>query len=460
MRKPSAALLLLVLWALFIVYGTTIPFDFRFDRATAAQGWHDAQWHPLRNPEGGRLSRTDVFSNFVLFLPLGLVAFAAYRRRDRGPLGPFLFAAATGIFLSAAVETLQLWSPLRTTSTNDLFTNTLGAMAGAAVGAWWFSRGIGVLLPPLERAAREHPKAALAVGVVALWWGSGLLPLDLSLDVDDLKRAVKACRLVPFAPTDFIGRPVPPRPAAWVADLLRFSVLGGFFAWALRRTTDPTPVRGLRLLVVLWRSTLLTAFVALGVELEQMLVVSRGTDLTVVVLAGGGGLLGALVFVRSSRPSRALLAAMLAWIGVLVLDRWAPFAFARPTAIGTQWRHWLPFLPYFQRLGPAAVTDLIREVGMGVPLGLFWALWRPSPTTPSGPRTDSGRTPDAGAATGVGPAAAGLAGFLLGIVLESGQLFVEGRTADLTDALSLGAGVALGVVLARKGQNRAFGFKT
>jgi VanZ family protein len=47
---------------------------------------------------------------------------------------------------------------------------------------------------------------------------------------------------------------------------------------------------------------------------------------------------------------------------------------------------------------------------------------------------------------------AALIGLALGVVLEIGQVFIPGRTSDLTDALSAGAGAGLGWVLLRWGR--------
>ena len=448
MRRPSLVTFLLFLWILFVVYGTSIPFDFHFDAATAAQGWHDAQLNPLRNPEGGHLSRTDVFSNVLLFLPLGFFAFASWRKKTIGPFAAWVLATLLGLVLSGGVEILQLWSPLRTTSANDLLTNTVGALLGATGGWLWFFLGTPRLQPWLTRQAKEHPQRLVAIAVVAAWLLAGALPLDLSLDVDDLKRAVKASRWIPFGP-DFLGQAVAARPAAWLADLLRFSVLGGLLAWAFAhegpaedQLGEPSGMLGGPSMARVIAASLLSAFVALVVELGQIGVVSHGTDLTVVVLAAGGSLLGAVIFQRSSTLSRALGWGLAAWTGVLILDRWSPFVWSAPETLELQWRHWLPFLPYFQRLGPAAVADLLREVGMGVPLGVFWALR--ALASAGAPAMKSVSEPKAWRATAMG--------FLVGLILEGGQLFVAGRTADITDAISLAAGVGLGVILAAWGR--------
>jgi glycopeptide antibiotics resistance protein len=421
MHRLRLVTILLVLWALFIIYGTTIPFDFRFDAATAAQGWAHAQLQVFGLSAAHHLSRTDLFSNVLLFVPLGFLAFLTIRGRRRTPLASLLYSVGYGLALSLGVETLQLFSPLRTTAASDVLTNTLGAGLGAVSGGIWDAWGKKYALPRYEKEAALHPYRLLAAALVLVWILAGALPFNFSLDVDDLKRALKGARLIPFGST-FLGAPVASDPLAWLADVARFSLLGGFLAWACRRESHPKAALG-RVLVAVSGATL----TALCVELGQLAVVGRGTDLTVVVLAFAGALLGALWMERGPNERSAAAAGLSVWLFVVLIERLAPFAWSLPHAAHWEWRRWLPFFPYFERLGLGALADFLRELGMGVPLGLLsFGLW---------PRRS--------------PRRVGLEFFLVGLVLEAAQLFLPARTADLTDALSLGLGAVLGVVLAR-----------
>lgn len=412
---------LLVLWVLFIIYGTTIPFDFRFDATTASQGWANAQLRVLGFTGPHHVSRTDLFSNVLLFIPLGFLVFLSARRRGLARLSSLLCAVVCGLALSLGVEALQLFSPLRTTSASDLFTNTMGAGSGAVAGWIWDTWGRRHVLPRFEREVELHPYRLLAMAAVLAWLLAGALPFDFSLDVDDLKRAVKGARLVPFGST-FIGGPVSAKPFAWLADLARFSLLGGFLAWTAEHEKH---LKTAATRVVL--AVVLSSLTALAVELGQLVVVSRGTDLTVVALACAGSLIGASWMQRRPSERGAALAGMAVWILVLLTEGLAPFSWSLPRATDWEWQRWLPFFPYFQRLGFAALADFLREAGTGVPLGLLsFGAW---------PR----RT----------PRQVGLIFFLVGLAVEGAQLFLPARTADLTDAISLGLGAALGVFLAQ-----------
>ncbi|MFD0141450.1 MULTISPECIES: VanZ family protein [unclassified Streptomyces] len=79
---------------------------------------------------------TDAFTatqgqlNVLLFAPFGLFAVLATRRP--------LFGSAIGVLFTAAVETAQATAPFitRLCDTDDLVTNTVGILAGAAIGAF------------------------------------------------------------------------------------------------------------------------------------------------------------------------------------------------------------------------------------------------------------------------------------------------------------------------------------
>lgn len=427
MHRLRLVTILLVLWVLFIIYGTTIPFDFQFDAATASHGWAHAQLRVFGFTGPHHVSRTDLFSNVLLFCPLGFLVFLSARRRSLAWPSSLLCALLCGLGLSLAVETLQLFSPLRTTSASDLFTNTLGAGVGAVAGWFWDVWGRRHALPWYEREAQLHPYRLLAMAAILAWLLAGALPFNFSLDVDDLKRAVKGARLIPFGDT-FLGAAVAPRPLAWLADLARFSLLGGFLAWAAERERWPQTATG-RIAVAVVTSSLS----ALLVELGQLVVVGRGTDLTVVVLACTGALLGGAWMQRRPSGRSAALGGLAVWLLVLLCEGLAPFSWAIPRATDWEWQRWLPFFPYFQRLGFAALADFLREAGRGVPLGLLsFGAW---------PHRSARRV--------------GLLFFLLGLAVEAAQLFLPARTADLTDAISLGLGAALGTVLARALASRA-----
>jgi VanZ family protein len=90
----------------------------------------------------------------------------------------------------------------------------------------------------------------------------------------------------------------------------------------------------------------------------------------------------------------------------------------------------VPFWSYFDSRTFADLADLIGQVLYFVPLGALLAAhsWRQS------------------------FAGAVLYGLAIGAGLELGQVFIPGRSADVTDVISSGAGAGLGLALWRWGE--------
>jgi glycopeptide antibiotics resistance protein len=113
----------------------------------------------------------------------------------------------------------------------------------------------------------------------------------------------------------------------------------------------------------------------------------------------------------------------------VVLAAWTPPHLAPREHWQPRWSQVVPFLAYYRHTDLAAMADLVREVSGFVPLGALLAVRHP--------RLSLLRI----AAVGLG----------LGLSLEAGQLTLTDRTADVTDALSAGAGAVVGVALCRWG---------
>jgi hypothetical protein len=70
------------LFAIFIVYGATIPFHLTTDRAFIARKWSRVSLDPLVSPETVRhLSIPDTVQNVLFFVPFGVFGLLAGTRR-------------------------------------------------------------------------------------------------------------------------------------------------------------------------------------------------------------------------------------------------------------------------------------------------------------------------------------------------------------------------------------------
>ncbi|MBD0710592.1 MULTISPECIES: VanZ family protein [unclassified Streptomyces] len=125
---------------------------------------------PFTTPQG--------LLNVVLFVPFGLFVVLATRR--------FLFGVTIGVLFTATLETAQATVPFiaRLCDTDDLVTNTVGILAGAAVGALICRRthyGKGLA----QAAVRRTLLACAAVSLlIAATWASVIEPVRAVLPTE------------------------------------------------------------------------------------------------------------------------------------------------------------------------------------------------------------------------------------------------------------------------------------
>jgi glycopeptide antibiotics resistance protein len=420
-RSLPAELQLLLLWGFFVLYGTTIPFDLTLDPNFGMQ-WRHAHKIPWRNPDGGWPSLPDVVSNVLLFIPGGFLL--ALRRVNAGK-GFCTTAAATGLgslLVSLAVETLQLFSESRVTSTTDLVTNTTGGLLGGVLGWFVAARTRLAAGPWLLAQVRQRPLAALAAVASSLTIVCAVAPFDLSLDVDDVKSSIKHAHFLPFAPI-LAGEGTPWDPAKRIVELLTWALLAGTIAAAFRRESLPRHSP--------WALAACgTVTLAAGCEVLQLLVKSRTTDAGTVLVAATAALLG-IGAGKALRYDRARLAtiAIGAWAAATLLAGLDPWRFAAPSFALADFERWLPFIHHFRRTNFNALADVLLQCIQYAPLGALLVLRRPSTRTV--------------------PAA--LSGFAIGLAVEILQGLLPSRTPDTTDAIFAAAGSYLGARALRWG---------
>lgn len=399
---------LLIVWGLFIVYGTTIPFDLAPSVEVARSGWEAAHKIPWEDPQGGLPSIPDAVANVLLFLPWGFLVGLLRSSRGGGWLDCVVVGAFSALALSLTVEFLQLFSSLRTTSATDLVTNTTGGFVGAAVG-WAAADPVRRRVEPwFDATLVARPWVLLAGACVLGVWIHAASPFDVSLDVGDLKASVKSLRPVPFGPP--LRGETPDQPWHHHAPVLvSWALLGGLFAIAARRERRPG-----------WFFAVAFAIVVAAVgEGIQLLLRSRVTDATTVFLAAVGAGLGASAAVRLPEGSR-LRAALVAWLVAMLIAGLSPWSFRSPSENEFEAWRLLPFVYYFIRTDVYALADAIESLLLFLPLGALLRLANPA----------------------IPGARVLLLGGLVALTVETCQIFLP-RTPDITDVAlgALGAGL-------------------
>ena len=197
------------MWAGMIAYGSLMPFKIRMDiaavhsvgdyaRALAAMLLSPRLQTTFKNPYsslGNPNWLNDVALNVALYLPLGVLVYAAARAgglttgtATRGRGWDVLRVLALAGLLSYAIECMQSLMPGRHATINDMAANMVGALLGAMLMPWayrWFQRGVfaaytraahalhggAVMLDRLRRRPLVIAAFALTnVMLVALWY--------------------------------------------------------------------------------------------------------------------------------------------------------------------------------------------------------------------------------------------------------------------------------------------------
>lgn len=405
----------LVLWiasAVFIVYGTTIPFNFVHDRRLVAEHLGRLTWNPfIAVDTGQRVSIPDLVGNILLFGPFGFFGmWALTRPRSLG--ARIALVAALGLALTIGVEALQLLTVDRTTSVSDVFANASGALAGAVMAVLLSTFIEGFLRTVSAAGIAAVPSFFPLLVATVVLVAAKLEPFDVTLDVSSVIPKMRDF----FADPIQLGVPID-EGLSFLQHLLFTSTL------------------------VLWLEEIgvssakavaggVGVAVALGAEAGQLFIAARMPGLW----DAGIGIAGALIGVRLGTSSLTSKTNPLWWAGVFVLtmigvamQQLSPF-----TLVGdTRPFQWIPFLNYYEFTTSETVSHSAELLLAYFPLGCALAL--------STRRRRKRFHVVLGAA------------LVIAVPVEYLQKYVGGRFPDVTDiALSL-AGAWLGAWTATRG---------
>jgi glycopeptide antibiotics resistance protein len=373
---PAAAWWGLALSLLFILYETTIPFDFEFSRAQLAAGWEKAQWRTFL--AGGAVrSRSDLVVNVPLFVPLGFFLVLTPLWRRAGWWRPLLLTAL-GLLVSLSVESLQLFSPRRYPQTTDLITNSVGTALGVALALAGGHRLFDRICAWVRVKVRQDPSALILVVLTVAILIGALLPLDFSITRLSLRRHLTQAIWDPFT--------VPAEGRLLAAlSLVKQAWLFAFWgAAAAYRTADRS--------WPLARVMLAAALLSLFAETSHLFVVSRSIwTLTPLVTWCGAGL-GAVAVLWSRALGlsghRLALVAGIGYLVYLVADCLSPVAavvvrslmIGRPPDGGLGPAGGLPLWPRTEVSTLTALGAAAARLARFVPLGLGLRLLERRPS--------------------------------------------------------------------------------
>jgi len=422
--------------ALFIVYGSLVPFDFRLSAGLSPGGLlAQMQFTPW-----SLMSASDVFVNIAVGAPLGFVVMGVLRGRSRGgalaTLAIVLVVGCMSATLGVGVELLQTLSPTRRSSWNDVWAQALGAGAGAVV--WMFAGRVAIQW--LRSFGNEHTSWSFATRLLQLY-----LPIYLALQLTpfDRDRALEVATIYNAGQSALMPSVHSIRAgfSLWL-DLAGTSLLTapiGFLAvlgWA-GTGTRRAPGRALLLGV--------SSVVALGIARSVLWGYSPGSELYAGVLSIMIGVAAATAWRPYDRQfsfSRGwMLVAAAAWTLVLIVHSWCPFDFVLAPDIVTRRLTRISFAPFgfyywyaayiVNPLG--AVHETLLNFVRAVPLGFFLRFAWPA----------AGDSHIQWLQTIATTAAA----ITVVLAIELGQAFLPMRFPDVTDALIGICGAAVGIAI-------------
>jgi len=420
----------------FLLYGSLLPFD--FSSISFAEAWQTF-WGSRRAIFHVQ-SSADFVSNALLGIPLGVLALGTLRYRGSSLVQalhiPIVLVFVLGF--SLLLEFLQMFTPGRVSSFNDLFAQFTGALLGCVF--WLFmSPGLERFFEVVSIRFRESRIGLLHV-IIGLYllalFVIGLLPLDVTISPGELWDKWKQGRILLFPfESGYDGR----ARFGWRLVLALFQWLPiamyGFFFLA--------GSFGLVMFAVLGLASVL--------EGARLFVFSATVDTTNLFAAVAAVLVAALIkrlvlpIEKTHEKVRlpvvhphylAHLGVAGVWTIVVCLVFWHPYDFELSRSLIASGLSELRLMPFYHHTisDPAtAVIDIGQNTVLFAPFGVhLWFISRRwQDTAWYRPMVFAGLL-----------LIAGISG-----VVEGGQLLLKSRLADITDWLLQTAGATLAFTL-------------
>ena len=255
-------------YTLFIAYASLSPFS----------GWQEQGLEfsaVLAVPLFLQYTWFDIAANLLAYLPLGLLLGLTLRVHF-APVWSVLLATLGGVALSAAMEYVQMYLPVRFSSNLDLLSNSAGALLGAllavsiASSAWFVQH----LTHWRLRLFHDGGKANFGLALAALWVFAQINPSLPMLGNVFISKAARA----PFVA-------VRPEPFSWLASMavaLNLLMLGMLLLTLMRKRRHAVNALLLTLCMVA-----LAKFVAAAVLLKSWaLLLWLNTEAMLGIFAG------------------------------------------------------------------------------------------------------------------------------------------------------------------------------
>lgn len=361
----------------FVIYGSLVPLNVRslsFEEAWSA-------FVNIRYLELGIGSRADWVANILLFIPLAFL-WQGVIWPLRGAFYRFLSALGLWgacILLSILIEFMQVFFPPRTVSLNDILAEGIGS--GIGIIAW---RLVGpALLRWLSKWRAQQGASSLCERILWVYLAGlffyNLMPLDLTISPVEIYHQWKEGRVV-LIPFGFSVKDTAQLTYDLTTDIVIWVPVAVLWVLSAKKSLGH-----------IWLAVLLFA---VFIEISQLFVYSRVTDVTDILTAAIGGGVGVWIGGRlkskfllkkesdAIRPTRSRhffigLGGAVLWTGILILIFWYPFDFHVERNFVLERLSGfvkVPFVAYYFGTEFRALTEVFHKILFFVPLGFLLAL--------------------------------------------------------------------------------------
>ncbi|WP_300458593.1 VanZ family protein [Desulfobacula sp.] len=364
-----------LIWLLFIIYGSFIPFRIR--SISLIDALYQFKHIPFLDLE--ITSRSDWVANILLYTPLGffLLGWISKKANSFYKKGLAFFTVFLFCILTAtSVEFFQIFISPRTVSLNDLIAETLGSLFGILL--WFFS---GPKIINLWFSAKSNSRAEVALNaffflyVVSLL-GITLFPFDFLVSAQEMKWKYEAWKMQSFllnvnVSTVFIIKTM--------VEAAIFTPIGGLIGLKFRHTNVK---------IVLFLTILASFSIGFLIELLQFFTASGVSQGFSVLVRISGAFIG-LAIVKSSflnywewfRPYVRYLILMIFpiyFVLILKLSGWSKNGWLtiHESFSTFDFHMLLPFYFHYFSTETRAVLSLLLNFGIYIPVGFScWLVY-------------------------------------------------------------------------------------
>lgn len=364
------AILLTVIYAIVVVYGSLVPLAY----TPVPLGEAIARFSDIRFLDLSLKQRADWIANGVLYFPLGLFAAMAIdpRKRSRS-VAAVVLASLLGCVLATVVEFTQIQFPPRVVSINDLIAEFCGTTLGA-ITSFVFKRRffdfVGSFATTVSLAA-----FLISITFVFGYIFASLFPFDFLVTIDELRWKFSA------------------RPPTWFAGVFScggdlhclFKLPVEFFisipvgiilaSGILHRTKNDQASSYLVPIIIL----------SIGIQFIQLFTHSGQPAVISVVVRAAGFMLGLHAYshraiywryLLKNLPLLALPVSLVYFVLLIIVHGFHHFDFQGVSTVFAKLEssRYLPFYLHYRSSEQEALRSLLSVFAMYLPVGLFFGL--------------------------------------------------------------------------------------